>query len=217
MKYTTSSTAPSRWLSSAPVGISSESRRSRIVRFARTSRCAMAVSSERNARAISRTLKPPTVLRLRATLVSRDNSGWQHIEDHAQFVVAQLLGNGGVFGRGNGRPRHLQRDRLALVAQQPSVAERVDGDVIGDAEEPGGRILGQTVLRPRLHGAQHGVLDTVFGYVQMRRPEHTRQMGHHAPRLMTEQVLQKHAGLGPFAHSPQVWRTSIVPPYSRCG
>ena len=74
----TSSTDSRRDSSSAPPGSSNVAPASRSCRFARTRRWAIAASEASSARAISATLKPPTVLRLSATRASRGSDGWQH-------------------------------------------------------------------------------------------------------------------------------------------
>jgi hypothetical protein len=58
----------------------------------------MAASSARNARAISRTLNPPTVFRLSATLASRAIPGWQHMKIMRNSSSRSCSSVSGSFG-----------------------------------------------------------------------------------------------------------------------
>ena len=55
-------------------------RASRSVRLARTMRWATVASAVRNARAISRVVRPPSVRSVSATRASRASAGWQHVK-----------------------------------------------------------------------------------------------------------------------------------------
>ena len=65
--------------------------------------------------------------------------------------------------------RLLNQSRLSYRRTGPSTADRVDGRVVGDAEQPCGRILRQALIRPALEGPQHGLLYAFFRKVQVRR------------------------------------------------
>ena len=49
------------------------------------------------------------------------------------------------------------------------------------------------------------------------RAEKPREMRHHPASLPPEQVFEQPSGLARASHYSQSLRTSIVPPYSRCG
>ena len=51
-----------------------------ILAFARVIRCPTAVSGTRKARAISATVRPPTMCRVSATRVSIASAGWQQVK-----------------------------------------------------------------------------------------------------------------------------------------
>ena len=79
-------------------------------------------------------------------------------------------------------------------------------------------ILRHALIGPGLESPQHGFLHGLFGQIEMRRTEQARQVRHHAARLVPEQVFQQQAPVsGEAVTIPQTCRTSIVPPYSRCG
>jgi hypothetical protein len=80
----------------------------------------------------------------------------------------------------------------------PSVRLRrtVDGDVMGYAEEPGSGVFGHAVVGPGLERAQHSLLHGFFRQVQMGRAEQPREMRDHSARLVPEEVLQQHSGIG---------------------
>ena len=68
---------------------------------------------------------------------------------------------------------------------------------MGDAKEPCRGVLRYAVVRPGLKRAQHSVLHALFGEIEVGRPQKPRQVRHHAPRLVPEQVLQDlHIKLG---------------------
>src|SRR5438552_16693070 len=64
---------------------------SRIFRFARTSRWAMVGSEDRNALAISRVVRPPSVRRVRAIRASIASAGWQQVNTRRRRSSAMLL------------------------------------------------------------------------------------------------------------------------------
>ena len=138
-------------------------------------------------------------------------------DDHAQLVVPQLFFRV-RFGRGAcGRSRQLRDDRVSFVAESLVAADRVDGDVVRDAEEPPGGIVRRALVRPRLERADHRLLHRLLGERDVSRSEQPCQAGHHAARLMPEQVFEEQPGIGTRGHDRNSCLTSIVPPYSRCG
>src|SRR4051812_595521 len=76
----TSSTERSRAVRSAPRGTSKVNPAFAIAFFARTIRCAIVDSLDRNARAISSVVRPPTTLRVSAARASGDSIGWQAVK-----------------------------------------------------------------------------------------------------------------------------------------
>ena len=100
---------------------------SRSARLARTSRCAIADSCERNARAISPTLKPPTSFSASATRASGGSDGMAGQEQQAELIVfdrrqlvAQQRRGGRRFAR---RPI---RARSPAPCRRPSCRDAAD-------------------------------------------------------------------------------------------
>jgi hypothetical protein len=148
--------------------------------------------------------------------VARDLRMAAH-EDHAQLVVAKLLFQVGVVRRRGRRLGEFGHDRVGLLAEQAVAAHRVDGDIVGYAEEPCSGVFRDALVRPCLQRAQHGLLHGLFRQFQMGRAEQPREMRDHSARLVPEQVLQQHSGIGRCAYVPQTCLTSMVPPCSRVG
>ncbi len=100
---------------------------SRTSRFARTSRCAIVGPETRNARAISATLNPPTVFRLRATRASGEQRRMAAHEHHPQLVVFDSVGDlempvGDVRLRDARRRSHPLDERIAELRLSTSTA-----------------------------------------------------------------------------------------------
>ncbi len=138
-------------------------------------------------------------------------------EDHAQLVVAKLLFEIWIVRRSGGCLGKFGDDRVRFLAEQAAVADRVDGDVVRHAEEPGAGVLGHALVGPRAQGAQHGLLHRLFRQFKLGRAEQPREMRDHSARLVPEQVLQQHPCIGRCGYVPQTCLTSMVPPYSRVG
>ena len=88
---------------------------------------------------------------------------------------------------------------------------------MGDAEEPGGSVLGDALIGPRLERAEHRLLNGLLGEIEVGGAEEAGQMGDHPARLATEEVLDEGRGL--VAHDAggsQSLRISSVPNW-RCG
>ena len=68
---------------------------SRILPFARTSRCAIVDSGTRNARAISAVVKPPSRRRVRATCTAVASAGWQHVKIRRRRSSCTACSSGG--------------------------------------------------------------------------------------------------------------------------
>ena len=63
---------------------------SRILRLARTRRCAMVASGTRNARATAGVSRPPTVRSVSATCASRLSAGWQQVKSSGRRSSAAI-------------------------------------------------------------------------------------------------------------------------------
>src|SRR5439155_18650073 len=124
---------------------------------------------------------------------------------------------GGVVGWDYGGSRQLGYYRFRFVAQKLPAANRIDGRIMSDTEEPCPGVLRHASLRPGLERAQHGILHGFFREVEVRGAEKAHEVRHHAPRLMAEQVFDQapdFRGWGGGIHqAPYNWRTSMVPPY----
>jgi len=97
-RYTTRSTPSNRSASSSFVGTAYGIRAARIFAFARTSRCAIAVGATRNARAISSTERPQSVLSVSATCASSASAGWQHVK--IRRMRSSAKGSSSISGGG---------------------------------------------------------------------------------------------------------------------
>ena len=119
-------------------------------------------------------------------------------EDHAQLIVSKPLLDVGVGGRRRRGARQLGDELIGLVAERAVAAHGVDRDVVRDAKEPSRRVVGHALIRPGLQRADHRFLDGVFGKADARGAEKARQAGHHAARLMAEQMLDERCGAIPI-------------------
>jgi hypothetical protein len=69
----------------------------------------------------------------------------------------------------------------------PITPEAVDRRVARRADDPGGGIVRQTVSRPALDRGREGLLDGVFGEIEVA--EDPDQRGDRPPRLAPEQAV----------------------------
>ena len=76
----------------------------RILRLARTSRCAIAASATRKACAISPVVSPPTSRRVNATRLSAASAGWQHVKTSARRSSGIALTSSSSAGSSCSRP-----------------------------------------------------------------------------------------------------------------
>ena len=121
-------------------------------------------------------------------------------ENHPEFVVSKLLLDV-RFARDDGaRPRQFGDDPVGLAAEDLVAANDVDGDIVRDAKEPAGRVFRDAVIRPGLQRPQHRLLDRLLRERDVLGAEKTRQAGHHAARLMPEQMLDQDAGFRRSGH-----------------
>ena len=133
----------------------------RILRFARTSRCAIAGSATRNACAISPVVSPPTSRSVSATRLSAASAGWQQVKTSARRSSGIALTSSSSAGSSCRRPmssalrwktfsrrmRSIARLRAVVTIHAPGVAwhpltrpalecrgERVLHGVLGELE-----------------------------------------------------------------------------------
>src|SRR5213593_1397272 len=123
-------------------------RASRILPFARTSRCAMVAVGTRNARAISSVSRPPSVRRVSATWASSASAGWQQVKMRRRRSSGISCGSYGS----------------AIAWPKPAA---VDSLVPGRLDDPGPRELGDTRGSPLVRGGGQGLLRRLFGHVEV--------------------------------------------------
>ena len=123
-------------------------------------------------------------------------------ENHPELVVPKLLADAGIVRGVSRRACQLADNGLRLVAEDLVAPQGVNGHVVRDAKQPAGGVVRDSLVRPGLQRTEHRVLDGFLGERNVFGTEETRQAGHHAARLMPEQVLQQHASLGRSAHDP---------------
>ena len=141
-------------------------------------------------------------------------------EHHAQLVVAQLLIEVFVLLRSAMPSSQFARQLLGLIREDGVAPDCVQRLVAGNAEQPPARVLRNAGMGPLLESLQKRILNHLLRQIQMRGSEQARQVGDHLPRRSAEQMVDKipdvvHCRLQPVIRSTS--RTSIVPPYSRCG
>ena len=107
-----------------------------ILRFARTSRCAIVGSATRKARAISGVVSPPSVRRVSATCASVASAGWQQVKTSSsrssgKVVVSSMVSSVAsatsscrVFSASVRlrRMRSMARLRAVEISQAPGLA-----------------------------------------------------------------------------------------------
>ena len=148
------------------------------------SRCAIASSDTRNARATSRRREPPSARSVSATRASGASAGWQ------QANISRSRSSGiGLSGssprRRSQRPR-AARGRAALAARARGAGGRSPGCGARDGD-PGGRVGRHAVARPALERDHERVLDRLLGAVEVA--ERAGQRGDRLPRLAPEQAV----------------------------
>ena len=161
---------------------------SRILRLARTSRCAIVASATRNARAISAVVRPPSARRVSATRASGDEGRVAAGEDQPQAVVGELLALHGLLLCLRPQPLEAGED-LGLHLERALAAQPVDRAVAGDPGDPGARVVGQPVARPSFERNHEGVLNRLLGEVEVA--EDADQARDRPPRLASEQAVER--------------------------
>src|SRR6476659_2478890 len=132
-----------------------------ILAFARVIRCPIAVSCTRKARAISATVRPPTMRSVSATRVWIASAGWLAGEDQPQPLV--------VDGADRlGRVVVVQHPSLLLLVFALVLSpDAVDGLVPGGGGQPGAGVGRYAVDRPPLDGGRERLGRRLFGDVEV--------------------------------------------------
>ncbi len=160
---------------------------SRSLRLARWSRCAIASSDTRNARATSRVETPPSARSVSATRDSGASAGWQQAKISSSrssgIVLIELL----ATERLESRERGIGERALALLAAQP-----VDRAPPRGQRDPRRRVRRHAVARPALERDDERILDRLFGAVEVA--ERTRQGGDRLSGLAPEQAVDDYPG-----------------------
>ena len=138
---------------------------SRILRFARTSRCAIVAAGTRNARAISSVSRPPSVRSVSATCASSGKRRMAAGEDQPEAIVGDFVRVVVRLLDGPVEPRRAVRLEL-LLGPRPA-PEAVDGLVPGGLDDPGARELRDAGGPPLVHGGRKGFLRRLFGHVEV--------------------------------------------------
>src|SRR5579859_6167438 len=150
-------------------------------------------------------------------------------EEHAQFVVlkreSELAGFHLRFAM-----LEFRDDLRSFFLQQRIVANDIERAVAGNLIEPSARVVGDAGMRPELQSLEQRVLYDFFRQFEMRRTQQPGEPGDHLSGTLAEQMVDHGLDLGSgasstFAHALElaaftmasVSRTSMVPPYSRCG
>ena len=182
-----------------PVGMPA----SRILRLARTRRCAIVGSAVRRARAISAVLRPASVRRVSATRAGNGSAGWQHVK------ISRSRSSGISSVRRLVRVA-LEHGPLAQLRRPRAVpAQPVGRAVAGRRGEPGARSARDAVARPRRQRRGEGVLCAVLGQVPVAgHPDHG---GHHLTPLVPVGRLGRRAGPVVGRRHSQIGRISTPP------
>ena len=150
--------------SSASAGTRYGIRASRILPFARTSRCAMVGSGTRNARAISAVVRPPSSRSVSATCARRRERRVAAGEDQAQPVVAHGALLGRLVARRAAAPPARARSSRDASRRRRSIARLRAVVMI----QPAG-LGGQPGRRPALDRRGERVLHRLLGERRCRR------------------------------------------------
>ncbi len=156
-------------------------RASRILPLARTRRCAIVGSGTRNARAISAVVSPPSRRRVSATWAELPSAGWQQVKISRSRSSWHSFGRwclGGCWrrwpasfgGAAPGQPATGADSRMAWTCLScPGGSRRsvVDALVSRGRDQPARRTRRQPVARPALQRRREGILDRVFGDVDV--------------------------------------------------
>ena len=204
---------------------------SRILRLARTRRCARVGSGTRNARAISGVVSPPSVRSVSATRASSASAGWQHVKiSRSRSSVMGMSASPPPRRRLDGRELRLDRrsraELIGLLAQPPAAAQPVDRPVARGRRDPRPGVGGHAAVRPGLERGDERVLDGLLGEVEVA--EDADQRRDRPALLLAEQAVDDlvrwsgrrrqsaptavgHAPARPPRRSRRSGRTSIEP------
>ena len=176
----------------------------RILRFARTRRCAIVGSGTRNARAISAVVSPASVRSVSATCASTRQRRVAAREDQPQPVVVDAARRRVRPGSSGGRQH---RDLLQLGGARRGAAQPVERAVARGGREPRAGIARDAVARPPLERAREGVLRALLGEIPVAGDPDQRRDD--AAPLVAERVGD--GGLDVGRYISQIGRTSIEP------
>ena len=164
IRYTTVHTSASRSASRSGGGTSKRIPASRILRFTRTSRCAIVACAMRNASAISSVVSPASVRSVSAMRASTRERRMTAREDQPEPVVDVLRHAGLRVDVGVSRRRGVEaRENFELLAADALAAQPVDRAVARRREDPRRRLRRKAVARPALERGDERVLDRIFG------------------------------------------------------
>ena len=177
----------------------------RILRLARTSRCAIVGSGTRNARAISAVVSPASVRSVSATCASTDSAGWQHVKiSRRRSSSTPLSSESARVASGRRRARRPPAAwRRPSLARRSRSSARLRAVVVSHA--PG--LRGTPSRGQRLERQREGVLRALLGEVPVAGDPDQRRDD--AAPLVAERDGDR--GLDVGAHISQIGRTSIEP------
>ncbi len=135
------------------------------------------------------TLKPHSVLRI-SVICSRGDARLAAHENHAELVVPDpVFVEGLVHGH---RERPFAVEKFGEVRGErspcPLAADRIYGAPTCRGEQPGRRILGNAARGPVLHRRDEGLLDDIFGELQIVRAQEAREHRDQPAGLAPEDV-----------------------------
>ncbi len=170
-------------------------RASRIFALARSSRCAIVVSGQRKARAISAVVRPPSNRSVSATCDGVASAGWQQVKirrNRSSRTAPSSIGSSGVCSCtawSSRSPRVASRRSRSIARLRPVVM--IQPAALGGRPRDG----------PALERDGERILDRLLGEVDVA--ELARQHGHGAAVLLAEHTLDlrggqlRHAGVSP--------------------
>ena len=161
---------------------------SRILVFARTSRCAMVFSVTKKALAISAVVSPQMVRSVKAICASSGKAGWQQVKmsrktSSCNAPLRRLFFRNPLADAMVGHL--LGFDLFALGQKAHMTPQPVDRLVAADIDEPGARIGRDAFARPLHERRGEGILHGVLG--ELKVAEQADQRGQNAAALVAEQ------------------------------
>ena len=156
---------------------------SRIFCLARTSRCAIASSLARKARATCAVVSPQTVRSVSATCTSAAKAGWQQVKISRSMSSSSTLALAGLVGSRRVVQQFVRQFWL-LAAKRDLPADPVDRLVASDIDQPGARIGRRIGGGPALQRDREGILQRVLGEIEIA--DEADQRRQRPTRLVTE-------------------------------